>query len=73
MKGKVARMLAYVSAIPLLGYALGSAVQAEGPACCSFSSDCAGTDICCTTKEGTQPCSPGQPHYCSNTQGGWCS
>ena len=73
MKGKVAKALAYVSTIPLLGYAFGSAVQANGPACCGFSSDCPGAGICCTYKEGTQPCSQDKPHYCFETGGGWCS
>jgi hypothetical protein len=73
MKLRVTRLLAYAATVPLLGYAAGSIVEAEGPQCCMFSSECDGMNVCCTTPEGVQPCSLSLPHYCRDTGGNWCT
>lgn len=76
MKARVARILAYVLALPAIGYSGTVAVQAFAE-CCTESGECVhGGDqvVCCQAPTGTAPCSSENPGYCRDPfEGQWCS
>jgi hypothetical protein len=63
--------LCYALVLPALGYAIAPTLQASGD-CCTYSSDCGGTYICCSPSGGTAACSEDKKNYCKDTSGGWC-